>query len=280
MMLRRLPGPRLRPFVATLWASDEAPDDLAPVATRERVLPTGTMHLVLRLSETPLRVFDGPDGAVAHEIGHGVVGGARTSAYVRDLSQPVISVGAQLHPGAAELVLGVPADELAERHTPLADLWGRSCDEAVERLRAVGDLGRRLDLFESILAARLPRVRGLQPEIAQALARFAIGGGSGGVGTVVEDSGYSHRRFIALFRRAVGLTPKVFWRVRRFQRAIARIGTTPESSLAELALDEGYSDQSHLNREFRAFAGLTPRQYRELAPASGNHVPIVPRRRG
>lgn len=279
MMLRRLPGPRLRPFVAMLWASDEAPEALAPAATRERVLPTGTMHLVLRLSEAPLRVFDGPDGAVAHVIEHGVVGGARTSAYVRDLSHPVISVGAQLHPGAAELVLGIPADELAERHTPLADLWGRSCDEAIERLRAIGDLGQRLDLFESILATRLPRVRGLQPEIAEALARFAIGGGIGGVGMLVEESGYSHRRFIALFRRAVGLTPKVFWRVRRFQRAIARITAASETSLAELALDEGYSDQPHFNREFREFTGLTPSQYREIAPASGNHVPIVPRRR-
>ena len=278
-MLRRLPGPRLRPFVAMLWASDESSDDLAPVAMRERVLPTGTMHLVLRLSETPLRVFDGPDDAVAHVIGHGVVGGARTSAYVRDLSHPVVSVGAQLHPGAAELVLGIPADELAERHTPLTDVWGRSCDEAIERLRAIGDLGQRLDLFESILATRLPRVRGLQPAIAEALARFAVGGELGSVGTVVRESGYSHRRFIALFRRAVGLPPKVFWRVRRFQRAVARIATTPESSLVELALDEGYSDQSHFNREFREFTGLTPRQYREIAPVSGNHVPIGPRRR-
>jgi AraC-like DNA-binding protein len=135
-----------------------------------------------------------------------------------------------------------------------------------------------LDLFESIVAARLPRIRGLQPEIAEALGRFAIGGGSGGVGRIVEDSGYSHRRFIALFRRAVGLTPKVFWRVRRFQRAIARLAAASDTSLAELALDEGYSDQSHFNREFREFTGLTPRQYREIAPASGNHVPMVPRR--
>lgn len=278
MMLRRLPGPRLRPFIATLWVSDESCHDPAPVVMRERVLPTGTVHLVLRLSETPLRVFDGPDGAVAQVIARGVVGGARTSAYVRDLSRPGISVGAQLHPGAAELVIGVPADELAERHTALADVWGRSSDEAVERLRAIGDPGQRLDVFESILAARLPRVRGVQPAIAEALARFAVRGELGGVGAVVRASGYSHRRFIALFRRAVGLTPKAFWRVRRFQRAIARIATAPEASLVEVALDEGYSDQPHLNREFREFTGLTPGEYREIAPASGNHVPIRPRR--
>lgn len=277
-MLRRLPGPRLRPFIATLWASDESPDDLAPVAMRERVLPTGTVHLVLRLSETPLRIFAGPDGAISQAIAHGVVGGARTSAYVRDLTCPGSSVGAQLHPGAAELVIGVPADELAERHTPLADVWGGSCDEVVERLRAIGDPGQRLDLFESILATRLPQARGSQPATAAALARFAVGDELGAVGAVVQASGYSHRRFIALFRRAVGLTPKVFWRVRRFQGAIARIATAPESSLVELALGEGYSDQSHFNREFREFTGLTPREYREIAPASANHVPIRPRR--
>lgn len=279
MMLRRLPGPRLRHFISTLWVSDGSPDDPAPAAMRERVLPTGTVHLVLRLSDTPLRVFDGPDGASPQVIAHGVVGGARTSAYVRDLSRPVISVGAQLHPGAAELVIGVPADELAERHTPLADLWGRSCDEAVEQLRAIGDPGQRLDVFESILAARLPRVRGVQPAVAEALARCAVRGELGGVGAVVRASGYSHRRFIALFRRAVGLTPKAFWRVRRFQRAIARIAKAPEASLVEVALDEGYSDQPHFNREFRELTGLTPGEYRAIAPASGNHVPILPHRR-
>src|SRR5258708_33665452 len=67
------------------------------------------------------------------------------------------SVGAQLRPGAAEVLLGVPASELADRHTPLGELWGRAAHEVHERLLEAGHPERRLDVFESLLAARLPK---------------------------------------------------------------------------------------------------------------------------
>lgn len=57
-------------------------------------------------------------------MGSAIVGGARLGYYVRDVAEPVWSVGAELLPGAAPLLLGIPADEIAERHTSLEDLWG------------------------------------------------------------------------------------------------------------------------------------------------------------
>jgi AraC-like DNA-binding protein len=187
---------------------------------------------------------------------------------VRDVSRPACSVGAQLRPGTAELLLGVPALDLAGRHTPLDALWGRFADELRERLAAAADPQRRLEIFEAALLARLPRVRAIHPAVAHALAQFAAGDDVAGV---VDDVGYSHRRFIALFRGAVGLSPKRYCRVQRLQRAIARL---PTRSLAEVALDAGYSDQAHLSREFRELAGVSPGEYRALVPAPSNHVPI------
>jgi AraC-like DNA-binding protein len=94
------------------------------------------------------------------------------------------------------------------------------------------------------------------------------------VGPAVAATGYSHRRVVALFREAVGLGPKLFCRVRRFQRVLEALRTHPATGWAELALAAGYSDQAHLVREFRAFSGLTPGAHRRLAPANANHVPI------
>jgi AraC-like DNA-binding protein len=91
---------------------------------------------------------------------------------------------------------------------------------------------------------------------------------------VVKQSGYSHRRFIELFARAVGLTPKVYARVRRFQRALHRAHGPDRESWVELAAAEGYSDQSHFNREFRESAGLTPTEYRHVSPTFAHHVPV------
>jgi AraC-like DNA-binding protein len=268
MMLARAPRPSLRPFVRSIWASDRA-GEAAPACAREHVLPAGTTHLAIRLSNHPLRVFEGPLDVEGRAIGLAVVGGARSSYYVRDVSQPVCSVGAELEPGAAPLLLGVPADEFAERHTPLEGPWGRAADEARERLGSARSLADRLDVLEAILAARLPRVRAVHPAVAYALGRLREGVE---VGAVVDQTGYSQRRFLDLFRSAVGLGPKVYCRVRRLQGALARIGSAP--SAADLAAAAGYSDQAHMTREFRELAGVSPGRYRALAPASPRHVPV------
>ncbi len=263
--------PPLRPFVKRLWFADESARAVPGLAAREHVLPTGTMSLVFRISDHPLRLFD-TDGANGRTVGHAIVGGARTSYYVRDISQPTRSVGAQLHPGAAEFLLGAPAGELAERHTRLDDLWGAAAEEARERLALASAPHAALDLLQALLIARLPKVRGVHPAVAHALARFAI---FNNVNAVVDESGYSHRRFIALFRETVGLAPKVYCRIVRLQTAIDYIAADGEVSLADLAASSGYSDQSHFNREFREFTGVTPGTYRRIKPAAKHHVAIT-----
>jgi methylphosphotriester-DNA--protein-cysteine methyltransferase len=72
----------------------------------------------------------------------------------------------------------------------------------------------------------------------------------------------------------VGLTPKLFCRVSRFQRVIERMAARPSESWVDRAMFAGYSDQPHFIRQFREFAGLTPREYHSLAPALPNHVPV------
>ncbi|MGH7656991.1 MAG: helix-turn-helix domain-containing protein, partial [Gemmatimonadales bacterium] len=271
MLLTRSPRPVLRPFIKTLWAIDRCGPAPLPLADRERVLPTGSMNLALRLSDHPLRIFDTPDDPAGKVIGYAVAGGARNESYIRDISGPVRSVGAQLHPGASELLLGVPAGELAGRHTSLEELWGGSAALMSEQLLDAGTPERQLDLFETILIARLPRVYGIHPAVAHALDRFRT---TFDVGEVVRQTGYSHRRFIALFQDAVGLTPKLYCRILRFQRVLLRGAADPSLSWVELALNAGYADQSHFNRDFREFTGATPGEYRRVAPSLPNHVPV------
>jgi AraC-like DNA-binding protein len=279
MLLRRVPRPALRPFVEVLWATDETAESGLGAARREHVLPTGRVHLVFRLSDNPLRLFDNDRDSSGRLVGEAVVGGARDSFYIREVSKPLCSVGAQLRPGAAQALFGVPATELAGRHTRLEDLWGWRVASMRDRLAELRLLDERLDMFEAMLASRLPRVRGIHPAVAQALEELVEQRGSFlSVHEVVKQSGYSHRTFISLFHRAVGLTPKLYCRVLRFQRALrgASLGTT---SWLDIALAAGYSDQSHFNREFREFAGVTPTEYRQVAPRFPNHLPVEGGRR-
>jgi AraC-like DNA-binding protein len=269
--LTRLPRPALRPFIQALWAIDEAGHVRRRASGREHVVPTGAMHLVFRLSDDPLRLFEDADDREGQVVSTAVVGGARARFYIRDVSKPLCSVGAQLRPGAATLLFGVHAGELAERHTPLEDLWGGRVASMRDRLGEAPSLEQRLDLFEELLAERLPLVRGLHPAVAQALQQLAA---AANVHDVVKRSGYSHRRFIELFVHAVGLTPKVYSRVRRFQRALHRARVPGPESWADVAAAAGYSDQSHFTREFRECVGITPTRYRDAAPRLAHHVPV------
>jgi AraC-like DNA-binding protein len=253
--------------VRTLWASDDRP----VAAGRERVLPTGDMHLVFRLGDEPLRLFDDIADRAGRTVGCAVVGGARASCYVREVASPTWSVGAQLCAGASQLFFGIPADRLADRHTSLDDLWPRSAARIREQLQEARRPERQLALLEALLETRLPTARGLHPAVAQDLARFRT---APDVGAAIAATGYSHRGFTALFRRDVGLTPKRYCRVLRFQRVLDRVAADPTASWVRLALDAGYSDQPHFNREFREFAGITPGAYRRLSPRFAHHVAI------
>ena len=162
----------------------------------------------------------------------------------------------RLTPLGAHLVLGVPMDELACHTIALEDVWGES--SLVERLHDAPTWGARFGLLDAVLAARLAAARPLAPELEAAWRRLVATAGAVTVAELADEAGWSRRHFSARFTRAAGLAPKTFARVLRFQRAKELLVAPAGPSLGEIALDCGYYDQAHLNRDFRAFAGCTP----------------------
>src|SRR5262245_22930115 len=140
MMLTRLPRPSLRPLVRLLWASDAAAT--STTTHRERVLPTGDMHLAFRLNH-PLRLFRDINDLSGETVGHAVIGGACVIFSLKEISQPMEGVGAQLRPGASQILFRMPAEELAGHHTPLVDVWGSSANRIREQLLETCNLAKR-----------------------------------------------------------------------------------------------------------------------------------------
>ncbi len=163
-------------------------------------------------------------------------------------------------------MLGLPADELAGQHVSLEDLWGSHAALAREQLLAAATPQEALRRLEALLLQRLRTgpAQAAHPVVMLALRQFEAGMG---VEDAVARSGYSHRQFTRLFSQAVGLGPKLYCRVRRFQKALPLV--QGPLALAAVAMEAGYSDQPHFNRDFREFAGLTPEQYRLGAAGVG-----------
>ena len=275
--LSRAPVAALRPFVRLVWAS-RATAGAPKGPSLEHVLPTGAMHLVVRSGHAPLRLLE-PDLVLRGSV----IGGARSSAYRKDASFAVDSVGAMIEPGACAALLGIPGSEASETHLSLADVWGSSDERRLrERLEECRTLDARLVLFESLLLERVRRASCIHPMVSQSV--HALGASpETRIADLVARSGYSHRVFVRRFREATGFGPKTYARVLRFQRAVAAVSSSTGGDDARLALDLGYADQAHFCREFREISGLRPAEYRAAAPSAMNHVPrgpAVPGREG
>jgi AraC-like DNA-binding protein len=201
----------------------------------------------------------------------GIVHGPQWTYYQSGAKPPGVMVGVAFRAGAAEAILRVPIAELTDRHVPIDALWGVRGNGLREELLTAGGPTNVFRVLERELTARLDRPLLLHPAIAQALAVHSGGWAHSRVADIQRDIGYSPKHFIALFRAAVGLTPKHYYRVKRFNGVVRRIAANVDESLADLAASAGYSDQSHLTREFREFTGVSPTQYRPRGPGSFLH---------
>ncbi len=234
----------------------------APLARRE--VPGGDVTLILS-----------PDSELS------LPGGRHTSfvAALHDRSTVVEHSGRQqgvevrLTPLGAHTLFGFPMHELANRVVELDDLIGPEALELVERMWEQPGWERRFALLDRAIAARAEQARFVAPtELSWAWGRMRASAGRANVGALAAELGWSHRRLIARFREAIGLTPKTLGRVLRFERVSGLLRDVDEPRLAEVAFDCGYYDQAHLNRDFRQFAGTTPSEYMARRLPSGGGV--------
>lgn len=257
-------------FVDRMWYYE----DRAWPHRRELALPTGTISLIFNLSEDRVRNFASASDLEGRRFPGAIVSGAYSRHFVRDTSTPRTTVGVHFKPGGAAPVLGVPASEVADRHVALEDVWGARARALREGLLDAGSPDEVFAVLERALVARLHGPRLVHPAIAHALGRLDASPMLSRVDRVREETGYGAKRFIELFRDAVGLPPKVYSRVRRFGAVIDRLSRGARVEWAAVAAESGYCDQSHLNREFRRFAGITPTGYRPVDGTRAFHVAL------
>jgi methylphosphotriester-DNA--protein-cysteine methyltransferase len=133
----------------------------------------------------------------------------------------------------------------------------------------------RFRVLEQALLARLAPTRSEHATaVAYAVQALRAGGRQPSVAAVAEQVGRSQSRFTQIFREQVGLTPKQFARVMRFQRVLLAVERGGPLRWGEMAAASGYFDQAHLIHEFRALSGMTPGAYRGAVGAQRNHVAL------
>jgi len=201
------------------------------------------------------------------------VDGRRLGTFVGGLGDecPVIThdgamsgVQVDVTPLGARMLLGVPMHELARRSFPLEDVLGAAAPRLDERLHDASSWEERFALLEDELAGRLEGATAPPPDVSWAWNRLRATDGRTRVSELAATLGCTRKHLAARFREHVGLPPKLVARTMRFRRATELLASRP---LDEIVFECGYYDQSHLDRDFREFAGTTPTEYRTDARA-------------
>jgi AraC-like DNA-binding protein len=266
---KRLPGGPLSEWVAVIWYSVGDRGG----RSRERLLPRGTLELVIELGPEHTSIIERERRTDVDPVS---VVGASPASVVLDRSNRFETIGVTFRPGGAIALLGVPAHELDGAPLPLGLLWGAAATELREHATAASGPDEKLAAVERVLARQLghvERARHYRPAIA-AMARIAAAPERCSITDLSSCVGISRRRLEETFRVTVGLTPKRFQRLWRFRRALERIGNHHDGGWAAFALDRGYYDQAHFSNEFRHHTGLSPEAYLAARTPALNHLRI------
>lgn len=259
-----------------------------PVVYREYAPPAElkayivcTWTLDIRAGERPHQQHILPDGCsdiIWVGDARPIVVGPMTRPALSTVSDATTLTGVRFRPEAAALVLGVPANELADRKVALDDLWSRDLTSrhlvsrhrvsaASEQLWMQPTAAGRVGIVQSLIAARRNHIDAApDPLVQHAISRLAAYRPDGirdGVRELARQTGISERQLRRRFLTAAGYSPKMFQRIVRFQRLLAlakhhastAAGATRLGDAAHIA---GYADQAHMTREVGEFAGVTP----------------------
>ncbi len=256
------PQAALRAFVECVWfvAVDEPALSYAP----ERILPDGCLEWIFHRGASFDRML--PSGAWEQQPRSFLVGELTRHLLLQPVGNPSV-MGVRFRPGGAYRLLPFPLIEFTDQMVPTADVWrheGSAIEDAV--LNAKSDR-ERMRLVEAFLMRQLSGV-GQRPRFEAAIARIIHSRGQIRVDQLAENIGFSARQLEREFRASIGLSPKSFSRIIRFQNLLRIVGEGMLREWVNVALAVGYADQPHMVREFREFTGQSPTE-RELT-AVGN----------
>ena len=232
------PAAPLNSLVECFWSLELAPGF---EAIHHRAFPDGSVDIIVA-----------PGGSIQ-------VSGAMTRSTSWLVSPERKMTGARLRAGSAPAVLGISATEICDLVVPLNLLWRSPVRELADRLETETSHERRIRILGRFLAAAAEKSGKSAPSsVAHCVSRLSAPQTGPHFASLAAELGSSERQLRRTFEYYVGIGPKRFWRIMRFQRLLDGMRARDRTPWADVAQSYGYSDQSHLIREVREFAGEAP----------------------
>jgi AraC-type DNA-binding domain-containing proteins len=270
-MIYKLHFPKLplSQFVENIWfvAGNH------PEHTREKLLPDGAIELIIDLDPEPKKLFQDEHSEQFRSCKKAWISGERTR-YIIIGSGNTSMIGIRFRPGGAYPFFSFPISELNDSVIDLDLILGRLVDDIREQLLEVDSPEARFVLLEAFLLGHVRRSLEADRLIMFAVRQLQHSPQFLAIRDLANTIGITQKHLISQFEKVVGLRPKTFARISKFQKVLTTIEQQKKVEWSAIASDCGYYDQAHFIKEFQAFSGLNPSAYLTQRGEYLNYIPL------
>jgi len=248
------PGYPISNFVESLWYC-KGENYSAKVTT----YPLLNESLIIDFSSS-YKAFDKNGRLVAHNKTVWFAGMHNEPMYT-EISGEHEQFGILFKPGGIYKFFGIPASEFANKLVDAEYIISNKLNELIEMAAGEEKTSSKLWYLENFLKSIYSKneINHYYTNLAGALNDTNLR--SGGIKYLLSEVKQSSKTFISNFKKFYGLTPKKFCQMKLVNNSLSEIITFPDRSLTEIAINNGFYDQSHYIKHFKSFLDITPREY-------------------
>ena len=264
------PAPPLSPFIDFLFYYE----GFHAEHNMEKLLPDGSIDLLIDLTETPKKLYHNEEATSFTTFKKSWISGMKTRYILIDATVSQM-IGVHFKPGGCYPFVDFPMLELNDLTIDLDSVWGNDANSIREAILHEPSIDKRFSILENYFLQR-----GKNRMENHALVHYSVGQLTSSpqmwtIKKLSDKTGITQKHLITLFKKYVGLSPKMFSRIFKFQKVIHLIEQQKKIDWSMLAYECGYFDQAHFIKEFQAFSGINPAAYLEKRGPYLNYLPMV-----
>lgn len=249
------PSAELSKQVKTYWSLDAGADE---TNGRERIFPDGCIEIIFNHGDR-FRKFDSETDSHIQPLAF--IHGQLKTYFELEPTGNVGIFSARLHPAGLQPFINFDVDSFTGATLTITDVWGEDGTKLEAKMLQCKNYQERIALLEKFLLEKRDNLKIDNAPVEYCVDAIIESTGAISVDAVSENLGMSKRQLERRFTAAVGINPKLFARITRFQNVLQLIENKEFKNFTTTAYDGGFYDQAHFIKDFKDFTGLNPKQY-------------------
>lgn len=248
-----------------------------PVHSMDRFLPDGNAEFIIELTDNAKHIYDNETLTELQTFRHAWVSGVRTQPITIPSGRGSRMLIVAFKKGKAHPFYDFPMSELADLVVDADLIFGKKLCNLREQLLNTPSIHQMFLLIEEFLLQQAGD--SLHANTPSKCVEYAVSNITNrpnilGFQQLSSEMGYSQKHFINLFKKQVGVPPKQYLKIMRFQKAICEIENKQLIHWGSVAMESGFYDQAHFINDFKSFSGFTPNEYMKRKTETLNYIPV------